>query len=80
MAHALLGRLLATKGQYDQAIAEAERSIAIAPNLALDYVWVAETLTLSGKPAEGLEAARKAMRLDPPSRTFTLFRWAWPTR
>jgi adenylate cyclase len=72
VAHAMLGRLLPYKGQYDQAIAECQRSLAIAPDLAYDYVWIAETLTLAGKPAEAIGIAEKAMRLDPKRSDFYL--------
>ncbi len=48
-AHALLGRLLVEKRQYDQAVAEGERSIALGPNFAFDYMMVAETLNHAAK-------------------------------
>lgn len=47
------------------AITESERAIALAPNLATTHFLMAETLSLSGKPAEAIEIAHKGMRLDP---------------
>ena len=56
--------------QYDMSIAAAERALAIDPNLALGHFSMAVALTSSGKPAEAVVAARKAMRLDPTNRDF----------
>jgi adenylate cyclase len=72
MAHAMLGRLLVFRRQYDQALAECDRSLGLAANLAYDYLWIAETLDLAGEPAEAIKLAEKAMRLDPAKRDFYL--------
>jgi adenylate cyclase len=71
--HALLGRLLVEKRQWDQAVAEGERSIALGPNVASDYSAVAETLNHAGKYEEAIRLAEKAMRLDPRLRDAYLF-------
>jgi adenylate cyclase len=72
-AHAVLSVLLAYQQHYDAAIAEANRAIALAPNLGGNYLWVAEALNQSGKPVEALEIAQKAMRVDPINRDLYLF-------
>lgn len=64
-AYALLGQVDLTNWQYDQAIADGERSIALEPNSAHRYWYLANTLIFSGKPAEAIDLAKKAMRLDP---------------
>ncbi len=53
------------KKQHEQAIAEAERAIALDPNFAEGYARLGQILTLAGRPEEGLGLVKKAMRLDP---------------
>jgi adenylate cyclase len=65
LAHALLGVTYLYKRQHDRALAEGQRAIDLDPNFAPAYYWMAEILTLSGKPAEALGMAQKAMRFDP---------------
>jgi adenylate cyclase len=81
-AHVVLGAILAEQGQFDAAIAETDRGIALAPNDAGssyfclasgDSDWAAETLLRSGKPTEALDLAQKAMRRDPRNRDFHLY-------
>lgn len=64
-AYALLGQVDLVYWQYDQAIADGERSIALEPNSAHRYWYLANTLIFSGKPVEAIDLAKKAMRLDP---------------
>src|SRR5262249_23524152 len=53
------------KKQYEQAIAEAERAIALDANLTDAYVWLGETLRRVGRPEEALGLIEQAMRLNP---------------
>ena len=53
------------QGQYNQALTEAQRGIALDPNSASGYLWLADVLNVMGRPAEALVAADKAIRLDP---------------
>jgi adenylate cyclase len=63
--HGVLGMLYALNKQYEQALAESERAIALDPNNATSYVQRAETLNLTGKPEEALRTAQQAIRLNP---------------
>jgi TolB-like protein/class 3 adenylate cyclase len=49
----------------EEAIAEAERAIALDPNDAVGYTAMAGALIYSGKPEEAVDFVNKAMRLDP---------------
>jgi len=49
----------------EEAIAEAERAIALDPNDAEGYMAMAGALIYSGKPDEAVDFVKKAMRLDP---------------
>jgi adenylate cyclase len=64
-AHSLLSADYALKQQYDQAIAEGERAIALDPNNADSYAAQAQTLLYTGRPEEAQRAVEQAMRLNP---------------
>jgi len=64
-AHAILGNVYAWKKQHDQAVAEGERAIILAPNWADGHVWLAQILILAGRPADAIGLVEKAMRLNP---------------
>jgi tetratricopeptide (TPR) repeat protein len=64
-AHSVLGQVYAEKQQYDQAIAEGERAIALDPNHADSYAIQANTLILAGRPPDALRLVEQAMRLNP---------------
>jgi len=53
-AHSLLSTVYAHKQQYDQAIAEGERAVALDPNDAESYAVQAEVLIFAGRPEEAL--------------------------
>jgi adenylate cyclase len=76
-AHGLLAGIYVHNGQYDQAVTEAERSIALNPNSPIGYVWLAEVMNNTARPAEALVAAEKAMRLDPRNRDNYLAEQGW---
>ncbi len=68
LAHANLGWLyMWRKRQYDRAIAEGQRAIAIDPNYADGYLFLGEILTFASRPEEAIGLSMKGMRLDPHS-------------
>jgi tetratricopeptide (TPR) repeat protein len=60
-----LGFLYTQKQQYDQALAESERAIALAPNNAESYFGQAHVLLWAGRPEEVTKSVEQAMRLNP---------------
>jgi tetratricopeptide (TPR) repeat protein len=65
VAHGILGYACVWQKQYEQAIAEAKRAIALDPNFADAYVWLAEMLNTAGRPQEAIGLIETAMRLNP---------------
>jgi adenylate cyclase len=65
MAHALIGRLYAVKRQFDKAISEGEKAIALGPNNSGNMVMLATTLTQAGKAEDAVKWAEKAVRINP---------------
>jgi TolB-like protein/DNA-binding winged helix-turn-helix (wHTH) protein/Tfp pilus assembly protein PilF len=72
-AHSLLSIVYAEKQQYDQAIAEGGRAIALDPNDAHSYAVQAEVLNFAGRPEEALQMMKQAMRLNPRCPPWYLF-------
>jgi adenylate cyclase len=64
-SHSVLGFLLSQIRQYDRAIAEAERGVALNPNSADSHAWLGLTLILSGRYQEAILEFEKAIRLNP---------------
>jgi adenylate cyclase len=65
LAHSVLGLVYQWKGQHDQAVAEGERAVTLDPNNAESLIWLSAILGPAGRAEEGIEAAKKAMRLNP---------------
>jgi adenylate cyclase len=65
VARAWLSYGLYMRGDSHGAVAEAERSLALSPNLALGYWRRATALIFSGRPQEGLADLRMSLRLEP---------------
>jgi tetratricopeptide (TPR) repeat protein len=61
--HIFLGYLSLYQQQYEQALAEMERTVALAPTIAESYAALAEGLSCMGRTEEALEAAAQALRL-----------------
>jgi tetratricopeptide (TPR) repeat protein len=60
-----LGQASLWKKQHDQAIAEAERAVALDPNDADGYARLGSVLNFAGRPEEAIGVIEKAMRLNP---------------
>ena len=60
-----MGYLYLYQQQYEQALAEMERGVALAPNVAESYAALAEVLSRAGRSQEALEATAQAQRLQP---------------
>jgi adenylate cyclase len=67
-AHTMLCSALRRRGDYEGALAEAERALATAPNLSLAHLTLGSTLIHSGRPKDGLAAIERSIRLDPRTR------------
>jgi adenylate cyclase len=64
-ARSLLSNALMRRGDYEGALAEAERALATTPNLAHAHHILGAALIFSGRPTEGLAALERSIRLDP---------------
>jgi len=64
-AHYAVAKTLLYKRRYDEAIAEAERAIALDPNYPDGYLMMGWILTFAGKSAEAVDYFKRTMRLDP---------------
>ena len=53
------------KRQYEEAIAEGERAVALSPNGADAHAHLAMTLSYVGRPEEAIGLFKKATRLNP---------------
>jgi adenylate cyclase len=63
--HALMGGIYLIQRQYVNAIAEGERSIALAPNVACNKAILAQTMLFAGSFEEAITLVNSAMRLNP---------------
>ena len=63
--HARLAWARLWRRQYDDAIAEGRRAIAIDPNYADGYLLLSHILIYAGEAEEGVEIAIEGMPLDP---------------
>ena len=64
-ARGFLGRIYLTKRQYDLAIAEGERAVALALNSSFVHAALAFSLYYAGRPEEAIPLYKKAIRLSP---------------
>src|SRR5262249_23853279 len=64
-AHGLLGFVYREEIQYEQAIVEMERAIALDRNGADSYPRLDNILNVAGRPEEAIGLVEKALRLNP---------------
>src|SRR6266700_3441039 len=64
-AHSRLALALLAGGDHPGACAQAERALAICPNLAAAHGALGVALAYSGRPTDGLAALKTCIRLDP---------------
>jgi len=65
VAHQTLAYVSLVRKQFDQAIVEAERAVALDPNDADACSTLGEVLSCTGRAQEAVGLVEKAMRLDP---------------
>jgi adenylate cyclase len=65
LTHINLGYVHLDQQQYELALAEMQRALALAPIGAESYAALAEVLSCIGRTEEALEAAAQALRLKP---------------
>jgi len=63
--HRILAAVNLTGNEHDKAVYHQERALALNPNYDLVVVQQGELLTWLGRPEEGIEWIKKAMRLNP---------------
>ena len=63
--HRILAAVNLTRDDHDKAVYHQERALALNPNYDLVVVQQGELLTWLGRPEEGVDWIRKAMRLNP---------------
>jgi adenylate cyclase len=64
-ARACLAATLWRRGDHEGAQVEAQRALAITPNLPRGYAALGATLIFAGRPREGIAALEQFVRLDP---------------
>jgi adenylate cyclase len=63
--HTFLGQIHRFRDEYDLAIVHLENGVALNPNDAVGVVHLSSVLGVSGRAEEGIDLARRALRLDP---------------
>ena len=63
--HTFLGQIHRFRDEYDLAISHLENGVVLNPNDAIGIVHLSSALGVSGRAEEGIELARRAIRLDP---------------
>ena len=64
-AQHIYSRYLTKKGRFEEALAAAERLIALNPGSEIGYRALGRAANKAGRPAQGLEAMKKARRVNP---------------
>ena len=64
-AYAVSTEILARHGRYDEALADAERGLALEPNNPEIHISKARALNVMGRAEEAEQSVHRALRLDP---------------
>ncbi len=64
-AHSTLSLAYAYDREYDKAIAEGERGVALDPGASFTYACYAQSLNVAGRSEEAIPMFQKAIRLNP---------------
>jgi tetratricopeptide (TPR) repeat protein len=64
-AHRILSNIYLLKRQHDEAIAESQRAVSLAPNAADEIYQLGVILRFSGKAKEAVSMFERAIRLNP---------------
>jgi TolB-like protein/class 3 adenylate cyclase/Tfp pilus assembly protein PilF len=64
-AHYVKGLLLVAQKRFEEAIAEAEQTLALSPSFVAGYQVLCEANNFQGRPEKGIEYADRAIRLSP---------------
>jgi len=73
-AHGLLSAIYIFKREYDKAIAEGERAVALNPSGSFAYFQYASTLLSACRPEEAIPLFQKAIRLNPNAQAISFVR------
>jgi adenylate cyclase len=65
LAHQVAAARLSRQGRHEEALAQAERSLALDPNDPNSHRTMAAALVYAGRPTEAAAEIAQAMRLDP---------------
>ncbi|MGB5473082.1 MAG: tetratricopeptide repeat protein [Gammaproteobacteria bacterium] len=65
VAYFVMGLVYRERGEYMKALVEAEKAIAIDSSYANAHVLLATLLYYAGRPEEGLERIKEAMKINP---------------
>ena len=65
LAYAVSAEVMSKQGRYDEAFADIDRAMALAPNDPDIHLSKARILNATGRAAQAEESVRRAMRLDP---------------
>jgi len=73
LSHQVASKIHVDQHEHEEAIAEAQRAIALDPNDSDSYLAMAYALIFADRPEEALDFVEKAMRLDPYYPAYYLF-------
>ena len=71
IAHTMLCQFYIHKREYDKAVAEGERTVALYPSASGSYFAYASTLHFACRPEEAIPMYQKAIRLNPNAAAIT---------